>query len=678
MSDLNNNARNMKSLKEHEKVRLRAGVIFGNNDVYGAFHTFEEVLANSIDEAREGFGDYIKVVVRNATDEEIKYGADPTTYVLEVHDDGRGLPMDWNEDEGKYNWELALCTLYASGKYEDDQYSQALGLNGLGLTATQFASTFLNVWSTYDNKTRYMHFEKGHPIGDMKVTKPIREGTGTSIVFQPDSEVFPALRLSNFDASMFITNLNNLAMLHDGLAIEFNHAELENTTTFCYKNGIAEFIDAITADQKVLCATSSFSGSATGVDETTPHLPDYTVDMRIAFNFARDCSSVKVFHNGSCLTDGGTSVDGFQRAITSAFTNYARVNGKIAKTDRFLYRDIESILVCIVSTDAPGNRTWFGHQTKTSINNPFIGKALQNFVSEKLNYWLENTKGGVPERVITEVVNNKKAREEGEEVSKKILKNLSKTVKLGSKPKGFKDCSSKDVDVRELYIVEGKSALGSVKLACDPKFQAVIPVRGKIINCLKEKITRVLNNDIIIDLYRVFGCGLEVKGKNLEGIPEFDITKLNWSKIIICTDADVDGNHIRCLLLTMFYVLSPSLIKHGKIYVAETPLYEITYKNDIRFAFDDKEKAQILEEFKAMGAKEGQIDIQRSKGLGENDPEMMSISTMRPDTRRLIPIEYPADDTNLAEYLNAILGDDLETRRVLIEEYFKVTESDVY
>lgn len=669
-------ARNMKRLKDEQQVRQRAGVIFGTNDEHGAFHTFEEVFANSIDEAREGYGKYIKVVVRKPTEDEIKIGADPTVYVIEVHDNGRGLPMDWNADEEMYNWELALCTLYASGKYDSDQYSQSLGLNGLGLTSTQYASSFMNVWATYEGRTRYMHFRKGKPVGEMKILNPVREGSGTSIVFQPDPEVFPALKKVNFDASMFINNLNNQAMLHAGLEIEFDHVELTEPKVFCYKNGLPEFVDAVIGDNKMLPKAVEFFDDETGVDDTTPDLDPYKVDMRIAFNFARECSAVRIYHNGSYLFEGGKTVDGFELGITKAFTDYARNTGKLNRADKFSYKDIELMLVCVASTDAPGNRTWFKNQTKGAILNPFIGKAFMQFVYNKTRYWLENSKGA-GEKIVAEAIVNKKAREEGEEVSKKVLRNLTKTVKFNSKPKGFRDCSSNLKSEREIYIVEGRSALTSVKLACNPKFQAVIPVRGKIINCLKEKITRVLNNDIIIDLYRVLGCGLEVKSKHLEDLPEFDINKLNWGKVIICTDADVDGMHIRCLLITMFYILSPSLLKAGKVFIAETPLYEMTYKKETRFAYTETERDMYMEEFRGMGAKDNQVKIQRSKGLGENSAEMMSLSTMNPATRRLIPVDYPETDEDVMMYFNALLGSDLETRRILIEEYFDLTETDL-
>ena len=672
--------RNMKRLKDEQQVRQRPAPIFGTNDEKGAFHSVDEIIANSIDEAREGHGKEISVIVRNATEEEIKKGASPEAYVVEVVDNGRGLPMDWNEAEQMYNWELALCTLYASGKYDSAQYGQALGLNGLGLTATQYASSFMDVEATYDGKTRVMHFLKGKPVGKMSIVAPLRDGTGTKIVFQPDPEVFPALRYKKLSADMFLELLNSQAMLLAGLAIKFEHVELSNPITFFYEGGMAEYVDKVVDEKMMLPSAAYFFDSDEGTDDPEHDalngIPNYKVDMKIAFNFCREHSVVKIYHNGSNMFEGGVTVSALEAGISKAFTDVGRATGKLTRADKFQYKDIESMLICVASTDAPGNRTFFKNQTKGAINNPFIGNAFAQFVYNKTRYWLEQNTA-LAAKVIGEAVINKKAREEGAEVSKKVIKSLSKAVSFSSKPKDFRDCSSKNILERELYIVEGRSALGSVKLACNPKFQGVLPVRGKPINCLKERITRVLNNDIIIDLYRVFGCGMEVENKNLEDLPKFDINKLNWGKFIICTDADVDGMHIRCLLITMFYILSPSLLKAGKVYIAETPLYEMTYKKETKFAFDDNEKEQVMQYFKSLGAKDGQVKIQRSKGLGENDPEMMSISTMKPETRRLIPVEYPENDSELRGYFNALLGDDLETRRILLEEYFDLVEGNL-
>ena len=661
MGTNNTDSRGLKMLKDEQQVRQRPGVIFGTNDKFGAFHGVFEIIANSIDEAREGYGKSVRVTVEEGD-------------IITVEDDGRGLPMDWNEEEKMYNWEIALCTMYGSGKYDANQYSQSLGLNGLGLTAMQYASSFMDVYSTYGGKTRYMHFEKGKPVGKMQITDAIREGTGTKIKFQPDVEVFPALKNENLSAEMFIMALRKQAMLLAGLEITISHYELTKEIRFCYEHGIEDYVSDLT--EKTMIQTAVYTDSDIGTDDEEQYPEKYKVDMKIAFNFSREAGLVEIYHNASHMFEGGKTVEAFEKAITAAFTDFARQQGKLSKSDRFVYKDISDILLCVATTDAPGNRTWFKNQTKGALTNPFIGNAFMQFVYNKIRFWCDNN-NTVALKVVAEFITNKIAREEGAEVSKKVINNLSKQVSFGNKPKYFRDCSSKIVSERELYIVEGRSALGSVKLACDAKFQAVIPVRGKPINCLKEKLTHVLKNDIIIDLYRVLGCGMEAKNEYIDDLPKFDLDKLKWGKIIICTDADIDGCHIRTLLLTMFYMLSPSLIKAGKVFIAETPLYEMTYKKETRFAFDDNEKARYMEEFRQMGAKDNQIKIERSKGLGENDPEMMAVSTMNPGTRRLIPVTYPENDANLADYFNALLGDDLSMRRELIDEYFDLVDGTI-
>lgn len=658
----NHDNRDMKRLKDEQQVRQRAGVIFGTNDEMGAAHGVEEVVANSVDEAREGFGKEIRMT----------FEEDGT---VDIEDDGRGLPMDWNEAEEMYNWELALCTLYASGKYDSSQYGNSTGLNGLGLTATQYASEFMDVWSTYGNKTRYMHFEKGRPIGQMKVGQPVKSGTGTRIRFKPDVEVFPALRTKKLPADYFINIMRKQAMLQDGLKFVMNHFELPKTLEICYNGGIVEFIDTIT-EKSIINKTAFYSSSEVGTDDAQTNPEKYKVDMKLAFTFSKESKFIEVYHNGSHLFEviGNHTMDALKKSFTNALSDYARYNSKIGRTDSFLFKDIEPMLVCIGSTSAPGNRTWFKNQTKGAINNPFIKEAFGNFVYSSVVNWLNNNKTEA-DKVIYEAIVNKQIREEYDKTVTKATRQLNRGISFGNKPEHFKDCESKNRNVREIYFVEGRSALSSVLTARDASFQAIFPLRGKPINCIKEKLTKVLSNDIIIDLFRICECGLEVKNEHIDNLPEFNINKLAWDKLIICTDADVDGMHIRCLMITLFYVLAPSLLKHGKIYIAETPLFEISWKDEIKFAYDENEKTKILADMKARGAKDSQIKIQRSKGLGENDPEMMAVSTMNPYTRRLTRVEYPADDSNVGHYFNALLGDDIETRRFMIDEYFDITET---
>lgn len=649
------------SLKNEDQVRRRPSVIFGTNDEFGAAHGIYEIIANSIDEFREGYGKQVRVSIYN-------------NWEVEVSDDGRGVPMGWNEVEQKWNWELVFCTLYASGKYDSDSYGTSLGLNGLGSTATQYASEFMTVISKRDGKESTMHFKKGRPVSQLEEKVIDTNETGTTIRFKPDSEVFIGLDRGVLPPEHFINLLRRQAMLHAGLEIVFYHEALGKEILLRYDNGITDFINSI-CEKPLLKNPLYFEEETWGTDDPERQPEQYKLNMRLVLNFSRKCCLTELYHNGSHLYEGGVTFDALKSATTKAFEDHGREIGKFNKSDRLQFKDIESIMTVVGDTNAPGNRTFFKNQTKAAINNPFIKQSFGQFIYNNIRTWLKNNKDG--DKVLAEVIANKTAREEADKISKKVVQNLSKAVTFGDKPKKFVDCKSKNPFERELYIVEGDSALGACKLSRDEITQALMPVRGKILNCLKEDLSQILNNEIIRDLLRVLGCGIEAKSKYLDNLPPFDITKLNYGKIIICTDADLDGMQIRCLIITMIYRLCPSLLKEGKVFIAETPLFEITYKNDTYFAYTEQEKETITEKLLADGALRNKIDYQRSKGLGENDPEMMNRSTMNTLTRRLIPVEYPENDSNVASTFEALLGDDIETRRLLINEYFEITDVDI-
>lgn len=661
------NQNSITSLKDEQQVRQKVSVIFGTNDEHGAAHGIYEIIANSIDEAREGYGKQVRVAIEK----------DGT---VEVSDDGRGVPMEWNEAEQKFNWELVFCTLYASGKYDSSNYRGSLGTNGLGATSMQYASEFMDVYSTRGDYTCYMHFEKGRPVGKLKKMKAIREGTGTTIRFKPDPEVFTGIQGKILPANYYIDLLRRQAMLHAGLEIVLKHADLEKPISLCYPNGICEFIDTV-CQKPILKNTIIFEDTVKTRNEDVPNSEEFEFNERFAFNFSRESSMIEMYHDGSYLFEGGVTLDGLKRGMTSAFETIAKETNKLPSSGRFIFKDIESILVLIGDSNAPGHQSFFKNQTKSALNNVSLGKEYAQFVYNSIRMWAKQDKAAV-DKIVDEIIVNKTAREEAEKVSKKVVNSLSKSINgIGNKPKKFVDCKSNFIPEKEIWIVEGDSAAGSCKLARDANFQAIMPVRGKILNCLKEDLSRILSSDIIIDLMRVFGCGIEAQSKYIKDLPKFDIMKLNWGKIIICTDADIDGMQIRCLVLTMIYRLCPTLLKAGKVYIAETPLFEINFKvggkKQTKFAYTEEEKVKILDELHTNGIKDSQIKISRSKGLGENDPDMMNISTMNPTTRRLIPVEYPDNDENVASIFEALLGNDIESRRFLIQEFFKITSVDV-
>lgn len=651
--------RSIQSLKNEQQVRQRPAVIFGTDDEIGCAHGIFEIIANSIDEAREGHGDTISITIE----------PDGT---IEVQDNGRGVPMGWNEGEGKYNWELVFCTLYASGKYDTANYGQSLGLNGLGATAIQYASEFMIVDSVYAGETHHMEFRTGTPVGEMKVTKTPGIPTGTKIRFKPDSSVFSSIEVP---AEFYISKLRKQAMVQPGLTFKIKHPAIEKTIALQYKGGAAQFIDEA-VEHRMMNKTVSFKDASSGYDDERNTTP-YKLDMEMAFNFSTAGNLVEMYHNGSEMTEGGATLDALRLGMLAALEAHGKDTGKLSKSDKISTKDYESLLCAIGSTNCPGNRTSWKNQTKLAINNPFIKRVYTQFVHDSLRGWLRSDKTAA-DRIMAFIIANKQSREEAEKINKRALQALSKdTSGLGNMPAKFVNCSTKDVSQRELYIVEGDSALGACKLSRNAVFQAIMPVRGKILNCLKEDLTRIFMNDIIIDLLRVLKCGVEVESEHMKDLPKFSLMKLNWSKVIICTDADLDGYQIRVLIMAMIYRLCPTLLKAGKVFIAETPLFELTTKDNTYFAYNQAEKDAIMARLETSGYKTTQIKVQRSKGLGENDPEMMSVSTMHPDTRRLVPIEYPEDDTMVKYFFEALLGNDIEGRRELVEEYFAQTKVDL-
>lgn len=658
---MNNNIydnNSISSLKDEQQVRQKPAVIFGTNDVNGCAHSIFEIISNSIDEAREGYGDLIKITIEGDN-------------TVTVEDNGRGVPMDWNDTEQKFNWELVFCQLYASGKYDSSNYSSSLGLNGLGATSTQYASEFMEVTSIRDKKKYVKHFEKGRPVGELEVTDIDSSLTATKIRFKPDTEVFTSI---DVDYDFYIDKIRRQAMLHPSITFILKYKDKEELRIH-YQEGIKTFIDE-TVPNRIIDQVIVFNGHTRGSDNTSQS-KEYDLDMGVAISFSRDNHFVEMYHNGAYLKDSNENVTDIavRNGITKALEEVGKDRNKIPKSEKLSYKDIDEILLCIGYTSCEGNMTYFKNQTKTAIGNPFIQAEYQNFIYRELKDWCARNKEQ-SDKIIAEVLLNKKARESAEAVKKRVIKKLTSNIDtIGSLPAKFVECDSKDPSKREVYIVEGDSACGSCKQARNSSFQAIMPVRGKIMNCLKEDLTKILNSDIITDLIKIYGCGIEVKSKHIKDLPRFDINKLNWDKIIFCTDADLDGMQIRCLLIGMVYRLMPSLLKYGKVYIAETPLFEIMAKGKSYFAYDENEKISILKDLYSRGLSDKHIKINRSKGLGENDPEMMSISTMHPDTRRLIRVKYIENESRLNELINALMGDDIHNRKALIEQYFEVANT---
>ena len=388
--------------------------------------------------------------------------------------------------------------------------------------------------------------------------------------------------------------------------------------------------------------------------------PEYKVKLSAAFCFSKTVSLIEYYHNSSWLEHGGAPEKATRSAFVSAVDAYLKKNNKYQKNEsRVTFQDIQDCLILV--TNCFSTQTSYENQTKKAITNKFIQEAMTDFLRSQLEiYFIEH--GSEAEKIADQILLNKRSRETAEKTRLNIKKKLTGTIDIANRVQKFVDCRSRDVSRREIYIVEGDSALGACKLSRDAEFQAIIPVRGKILNCLKADYDKIFKSEIITDLMKVLGCGVEVRTRHTKDMSTFDLSSLRWSKVIICTDADVDGYQIRTLILTMLYRLVPTLINEGLVYIAESPLFEIISKSKTYFACTELQKADILAELP-----DKKPTINRSKGLGENDPEMMWLTTMNPETRRLIRV-MPEDAERTAEIFDLLLGDNLTGRKDHISE----------
>ncbi len=635
------------TLKGAERVRKRPSVIFGSDGLDGCEHSVFEILSNSIDEAREGHGK--KIIVTRFSN-----GA------IEVEDYGRGIPVDFNEKEQRYNWELVFCEMYAGGKYgnnEGESYEFSLGMNGLGLCSTQYSSEYMDVDIRRDGMRYTLHFEKGENVGGLKKEPYSKKDTGTKITWKPDLEVFTDI---NIPPEYFLDVMKRQAIVNAGVEFVFRNQNGRSfdTTVFQYMNGVSDHVAELVGEDGL-----------TGVQHWTTEVktrdrddkPEYKCKMDIAVAFSNKVSTTEYYHNSSWLEHGGAPDKAVRNAFTYQIDSYLKSTNKYNKTDKKIsFDDVADCLVCVISSFS--NIASYANQTKKAVTNKGIQDAMTAFLRQSLEvYFIENPLEA--DKIAEQVLINKRSRENAEKTRLNIKKNLSRNLDITNRVEKFKDCRSKDISERELFIVEGDSAKGACVLARDADFQAIMPIRGKILNCLKVDYDRIFKSDIITDLLRVLGCGVEVKSKANKNLSLFDLDALRWSKVIICTDADVDGFHIRTMLLTMLYRLTPTLIREGKVFIAESPLYEITTKNQVYFAYDEAEKEQFI---KAIG--DEKYTIQRSKGLGENEPDMMNFTTMNPKTRRLIKI-MPDDAEQTAAIFDILIGNNLQARKDYIVEH---------
>ena len=635
------------ALKGADRVRKRPAVIFGSDGLDGCEHAVFEILSNAIDEAREGHGDL--VIVTRYED-----------HSIEVEDFGRGCPVDWNEKEGRYNWELVFCELYAGGKYDNNaggDYEFSLGLNGLGACATQYASRYFDAVIRRDGFKYTLHFERGEIVGQLKKEPADRKKTGSTFRWLPDLDVFTDI---NIPKEYYEDTLKRQAVVNAGVTFRFRNETAPGkfeTTDFYYENGILDYVRELTEDQ-ALTMPQFWEAERKGRDREDK--PEYKVKISAALCFSNKINRLEFYHNSSWLEYGGAPEKAAKNAFVYAIDAYLKSTNKYTKSEsKITFQDVADCLVLV--TNCFSTQTSYENQTKKAITNKYVQDAMTEFFRERLHvYFIENKQEA--DRIADQVLINKRSRESAEKQRLNIKKKLTGNLDISNRVQKFVDCRTKDVARREIYIVEGDSALGSVKLSRDAEFQGIMPVRGKILNCLKADYERIFKSDIITDLIRVLGCGVEVQTKKAKDLTSFDLANLRWNKVIICTDADVDGYQIRTLILTMIYRLCPTLIEEGYVYIAESPLYEINCKDKTWFAYTEAEKGEILKNLEGK-----KVSINRSKGLGENDPEMMWMTTMNPETRRLIKV-MPEDMALTQQVFDLLLGDNLQGRKDHIAE----------
>lgn len=636
------------SLKGADRVRKRPAVIFGSDGLEGCEHSIFEILSNAIDEAREGHGD--KIIVTKYLDNSI-----------EVQDFGRGCPVDFNKNEQRFNWELVYCELYAGGKYntnEGESYEYSLGLNGLGACATQYASEYMHVEVYRDGNKYNLEFSNGENVGGLKIEATNRKQTGTKTKWRPDLAVFTDIEIPS---EFFRDILKRQAVVNKGLVFEFKNQTKDgfHTENFVYENGIIDYVNEF-AGENTLTTVQYWEAERRGKDREDR--PEYKVKLSVALVFTNLTKVVEYYHNSSWLEHGGSPERAVKQAFISQIDSFLKQGNKYLKGEsKITFVDIEDCLVLVSSSFS--TQTSYENQTKKSINNKFIYECMTKFLKHQLEvYFLENPDEAI--KICEQILINKRSRENAEKTRLNLKKKLAGTIDLSNRVQKFVDCRTKDLSRREIYIVEGDSALGACKLSRDAEFQAIMPVRGKILNCLKAEYNRIFKNEIITNLLKVLGCGVEVNSSANKELSSFDINDLKWNKILICTDADVDGFQIRTLILTMLYRLTPTLIQNGFVYIAESPLYEIITKEKSYFAYVESEKTDILKQI------EGQkYTINRSKGLGENDPEMMWLTTMNPKTRRLVKVT-PEGMEETAQMFDMLLGDDLQGRKDFVSDEF--------
>ncbi|RKX37554.1 MAG: DNA topoisomerase (ATP-hydrolyzing) subunit B [Thermotogae bacterium] len=624
------NAQSIKVLKGLQAVRLRPGMYVGSTGKRGLHHLVYEIVDNSIDEALAGYCSRIRV----------KLCADGS---VEVEDDGRGIPVDVHQETKKSALEVVMTTLHAGGKFSKDTYKVSGGLHGVGASVVNALSEYLRIWVYRDGKIYYQEYTRGAPLEEVKVIGTTNK-TGTLVRFKPDPEIFS---VREFDADIIENRLRELAFLNSNVTIEFEDETERTKKTFHYKGGISEFVRFLTKNAKALHDVIHIMGEHNGTR--------VEISMVYSSSYSQQILS---YANNIRTVDDGTHVTAFKSVITRLLNEYARSMGILKKEESFQGDDVREGLTAVISVFLKNPE--FEGQTKSRLGNEEVVEAVSKVLRSNLIDYFEANKSSL--KAILEKASHAMRAREAARRARELARRKS-AMETASLPGKLADCVTREVEKAELFIVEGDSAGGSAKQARDRYSQAILPLRGKILNVEKSSMVKLLKNEQISDIIVAVGTGL---GDN------FDISKIRYGKIIIMTDADTDGAHIRTLLLTLFYRYMKDLIVNGKIFIAVPPLYRVSYSKNVRYAYDDIELKKVLAE---IGDRK--VEIQRYKGLGEMNPEQLWETTMNPETRKLIRVDI--EDAEEADTLfNLLMGESVPERRSFIERHaLKVTNLDV-
>lgn len=616
-------AEQIQVLEGLEAIRRRPGMYIGSTDSRGLHHLFFEVLDNSIDEALAGYCDRIDVVLRPGG-------------VVMVSDNGRGIPVDEHPKVGRPAVEVVLTTLHAGGKFGGDGYKVSGGLHGVGVSVVNALSQWLEVEVHREGKVFKQRFERGKVVTPLKVVDTT-DVTGTRITFKPDPEIFEE---TTFNLEILCQRLRELAYLNKGLLISIKDEEKGKEKQFKFKGGIKEFVQDLNKNKNTLFAKPIYFEA---------EQQDSKVEVAILYNDGY-AENILSYANNINTHEGGTHEAGFKSALTRVINDYARKSGQLKENQPNLTgEDIREGIVAVLSVQLLNPQ--FEGQTKMKLGNTEMRGIVDSVVSERLSAFLEETPS-IAKRIVDKAIKAAHAREAARKARE--LTRRKSALEVTALPGKLADCSVKDPALSEIYLVEGDSAGGSAKQGRDRRFQAILPLRGKILNVEKARLDKILNNEEIRTIITAMGTGID---------EDFDITKARYHKLIIMTDADVDGAHIRTLLLTFFYRYMRPLIEAGYVYIAQPPLYMVKKGNNQTYLYSDEELEKHLEENGRNG-----VSIQRYKGLGEMNPTQLWETTMNPETRTLLQVSL--EDAMAADQIFTILmGDRVEPRREFIQTH---------